>query len=200
MADTDIGHPSLSNLLWVLPDRPRRRLLGIHGGTSPLVRALRGQFSEFEELPLDAVCADPAGFAASAVLKRPDLVVLDLADAQPPYEDALGRWISAFAMLEPSMRPLLAVHFNARGRHRATSRVTGVMRDLERRSARVERLYYVSPSLAKPFAFVPIDARAVCSFDALSPRSPLRWGARRLLIVAGLHDLLFEDVVMVVAP
>ena len=200
MAETDFGHPALSNLLWMLPDRPRRRLLGIHGGASPLVRALRGLFAEYEELPIDAVTTNSSGVAADAVAACPDLVVLDLAGVQPLHSNVLGRWVSAFAMLEPAVRPLLAVHFKARGRRRATSTVAGVLRELERHSARAERLYYVSPSLTKPFAFVPVDARAVSSFDALSPRSPLRGSARRLLIAMGLHDLLFEDVVMVIAP
>ena len=188
------GARALSNLLWLLPDVPRRRVLVVHDGASPFIGVLDPHFEVCESLRLDSRAGERVPDLGT---DRPDLVVVDVDAVRRCAGLSLSAWIRSLDAQALHGGPPVALHFKARGRRFTASAVSRVARDVVHGARRVHSAYYAAPSLTRPIEFVPIDRGAVHIFDALSARSMVRRAARRLLIQLGLHDLLFDDVVLV---
>lgn len=169
----------------------------VHDGASPF----SGVFDEYFELSESLLLASGAGQSEPRLApSRPDLVVLDVDAFRSWGRITLHAWIRSLDSGLTGDRPLIVLCVKTRGRRFTTSAMARLARDVARCARRIECAYYVAPSLERPIEFVPVDEGAVRAFDALSTRTWLRRTVRQLLIRTGLHDLLFKDLIVVVAP
>jgi hypothetical protein len=190
----------LSNLFWMLPLGALDRVQIVRVEASALGTAIAPLFAA-----ADDCCVPPSWAAVQQALATggdaspADCLLVDLeaagsaSSAAPP-----AVWTAVYARLR-SPQGVVVTRLASAGRLGWLSRRRAVERRLARSGFCEVRSYYVTPSAEQPLDLVPADATAVLVWDDQVSRPPWRRLLRRMLVRAGLHDLLFREVLVVAA-
>jgi hypothetical protein len=188
----------LANLLWLLPAVGRQRLLVVQGGTSVLAPAITPLFVELVVANVDA----PAWRAVPAALEmcpavQVDAVLVDLDTATPANPARLSDALAAIRQKLASSHGALIVRQRGRLRGWRGSRRAALEQRMREAGFRDVRGYYVAPHAEHPLVLLPAYAPAVLAWDAIRPKASLRHAARTVVARSGLHELLFDETLVV---